>query len=294
MKWLYKITNTLNNKMYIGVTIDPERRWSQHRRMNTNCSVLKSAINKYGADNFTFDLLVCGEDKYIDELEVKAIEKFNTVTPDGYNITLGGDGATKVKWEDEWNKLLGNYPDRVVAEKTSTSIDIVSSRRKGAGIPSYVKTNKFDWTDHDSLLGTMSDKELSNVINISTSSISDRRKLLKIPKFKPPEYNLPKELVNLLGKESDSSLSEKFNVPLTRVTSKRRNLGIPAVKHGSWVSKREWTEDELYFIKDTSLTTKQVSSLLSLSKTTVQSKRKELGIKYNRLINRKDNDKEKY
>lgn len=294
MKWLYKITNSINSKMYIGVTIDPERRWSQHRRMNTNCSVLKSAINKYGVDNFTFDLLVCGEDKYIDELEVKAIEKFNTVAPNGYNITLGGDGATKVKWEDEWNNLLGKYPDRVVAEKTSTSIDIVSSRRKGARIPSYVEANKFDWTDHDNLLGTMSDKDLSNVISISTSSISDRRKLLKIPKFKSSDYNLPKELVDLLGKESDSSLSEKFNVPLTRVTSKRRNLEIPAVKQGSWVSKREWTEDELFLIKDTSLTTKQVSSLLSLSRTTVQSKRKELGIKYNRLINGKNNDKEKH
>jgi hypothetical protein len=279
--------------MYIGVTIDPERRWSQHKSMNTNCSVLKSAIKKYGSDTFIFDLLVCGEDKYIDELEVKAIEKFNTVSPNGYNITLGGDGATKVKWKDGWNKLLGKYPDRVVAEKTSTSIDIVSSRRKGAGIPSYVKANKFDWTDHDNLLGTMSDKDLSNFISISTSSISDRRKLLKIPKFKSPEYNLSKELVNLLGIESDSSLSEKFNIPLTRVTSKRRELNIPAVKQGSWVSKREWTEAELFLIKDTSLTTKQVSSLLNLSRTTVQSKRKELGIKYNRLIKDKKNDKEK-
>jgi hypothetical protein len=269
--------------MYIGVTIDPERRWAQHRSMNTNCSVLKSAVKKYGVEKFTFTLLVCGEDNHIDEMEVKAIEIFNTQAPNGYNITLGGDGTNLFKWEDEWNKLLGTAPDIVIAKKTGTSIGVVSARRKGAGIQSYAEKNRFDWKDYDHLLGTKSDIALSKELNFSATSISNRRILLKIPKYKTPEYTLPKDLIELLGYESDLSLSRKFDITVSYISKKRKALGIPPVKQDSWVVCRDWSEEELSHVTNTELTTKDLVKILNLSRTTIQNKRKELGVKYNRF-----------
>ena len=282
LKWLYKITNNVNNKIYIGVTIDPERRWSQHKSMNTNCSVLKSAVKKYGVDNFTFTLLVCGEDTHIDEMEVKAIEVFNTQAPNGYNITLGGDGTNLVKWEDEWNKLLGTAPDKEIAKQTGTSIGIVSSRRKGSGIQSYAEKNKFDWNGYDNLLGTKSDLDLSKELNFSTTSISNRRKLLGIPKHTPPEYTLPKEIIDLLGTESDPSLARRFNIPVSYIRKKRKSLKIPPVKHDSWVIFREWSEKEIELLLNEELTTRHLATTLNISVCTVKKKRRELGVKYNR------------
>lgn len=53
---IYAVTNKLNNKIYIGQSIDVERRWLQHRYGKGNI-ILRNAINKYGIDNFNFEIL---------------------------------------------------------------------------------------------------------------------------------------------------------------------------------------------------------------------------------------------
>lgn len=268
--------------MYIGVTIDPERRWAQHRSMNTKCSILKNAFNKYGVENFTFTLLVCGEDNHIDEMEVKAIEIFNTQAPNGYNITLGGDGANLVKWYDEWNKYLGTAPDKEIASLLGVHQDVVASRRRGSNIKSYAEQNRFKWEDYDHLLGTKPDCDLAKGINASTSAISLRRKQLNIPRYKKPSpFN--NEVLKLLGKISDKSISEKCNIPIGRVIKERQKLNIPSIERGCWIHKRDWSEEELSYITNTELTTEDLVKILNLSRATIQSKRKELGVKYNRF-----------
>lgn len=286
MKWLYKVTNNINGKLYIGVSIDPERRWNQHRTMNTRASALKGAIGKYGSDNFSFDLLVCGEDDYIDELEVEAIQFFNTQTPNGYNITLGGDGATLMYWSESWNELLGTKPDRELAEELGSTIGIVSARRNGAGILSYVEQNKIDWTLYDHLLGTDSDINLANKTNLSTSSISYRRRELNIPRYTPPpKYDLPEVLISLLGKESDTSLSNKFSIPTGIIRKERVSLGIKEVTRGSWAKKRAWSEYEIEQLADENLSTDFLSRTLKISVTTIRNKRQEIGVKFKKKGN---------
>lgn len=284
MKWLYKITNSISGKLYIGVSIDPERRWNQHKTLNSRASALKDAIAKYGSDNFTFKLLVCGEDDYIDELEVEAIQLYNTQVPNGYNITLGGDGATLRYWSESWNSLLGTMPDIELAEQVGSTIHIVSARRNGAGIPSYAESNKIDWSLYDKLLGTDSDINIANRVNISSSSISDRRRYLNIPKYTPPpKYTIPEDLLSLMGVVSDNSLSVKFGIPVGFIRDKRVSLGIKEVTRGSWVKSRSWTEYELEKLLNEDLTTDSLSEILNLSKTTIRNKRRELGVKYNRV-----------
>ena len=56
MGYIYKITNTVNNKVYIGQTKqDPNKRWRGHKNAIKNgigCPLLQKAFNKYGADKF--------------------------------------------------------------------------------------------------------------------------------------------------------------------------------------------------------------------------------------------------
>ena len=53
MGYIYKIENTVDNKKYIGQTIqDLESRWKDHRKLGSNCRYLKSAIKKYGITKY--------------------------------------------------------------------------------------------------------------------------------------------------------------------------------------------------------------------------------------------------
>ena len=60
---IYKITNKINGKVYIGQSINIERRWQQEKRCAFNennhsyNSLLSRAFRKYGIDNFNFEVL---------------------------------------------------------------------------------------------------------------------------------------------------------------------------------------------------------------------------------------------
>ena len=60
---IYKISNNLNNKVYIGSSIDVERRWRQHKEASINEKdhhynyPLMIAFRQFGIDNFTFEII---------------------------------------------------------------------------------------------------------------------------------------------------------------------------------------------------------------------------------------------
>ena len=96
---IYKITNTVNGKAYIGQTIhDAEKtRIRDHFRSNGKGSqLIKDDIEKYGQDAFTYEILHDGIiPGFLDTLEKEVIAKFNTLAPHGYNLTEGGGGGSR-------------------------------------------------------------------------------------------------------------------------------------------------------------------------------------------------------
>lgn len=114
MGYIYKITNLINKKAYIGETIqDVNLRWKAHKnlaKLDKGCPALKEALNKYGVENFKFEvLIICfDEDRLIYEKEY--IKKYNTIAPNGYNISEGGveRGFTGLKHTDETKKKISN------------------------------------------------------------------------------------------------------------------------------------------------------------------------------------------
>lgn len=90
--FLYRIVNNVNGKTYIGITKRPKTRMYEHfygKRLDT-ISLIKQAINKYGPENFTFEVLCEGTREYIVDLEMKAITLCDTIN-NGYNIRSGGE-----------------------------------------------------------------------------------------------------------------------------------------------------------------------------------------------------------
>jgi group I intron endonuclease len=85
MSYIYKITNAVNNKSYIGYTKNPSARWKAHQH-HQGSNLVFQAIKKYGIDKFKFEIIA--EDT-IDN-EQKYIIIYNTITPNGYNLTEGG------------------------------------------------------------------------------------------------------------------------------------------------------------------------------------------------------------
>jgi group I intron endonuclease len=90
MYYLYKIANTANDKLYIGITNNPKLRWQQHLSARSNCTKLKRALNKYGPENFRMEVICIGEEGYIIDLESKAITAYDSVN-NGYNLMHSSD-----------------------------------------------------------------------------------------------------------------------------------------------------------------------------------------------------------
>jgi len=88
---VYKITNTLNGKFYIGSTNNIDRRWKEHTNdLSKNKHVnyhLQNSWNKYGEDNFKFEIVEeCKENIRI-QLEQSYLDNLNPFKEIGYNIS---------------------------------------------------------------------------------------------------------------------------------------------------------------------------------------------------------------
>ena len=88
---IYKIENLLNNKVYIGQSIHIERRWQQHCQPSAN-SVIAKAIQKYGKENFSFQIIEECDESSLNQKEAFYIRQFNSLVPNGYNIEEKQEG----------------------------------------------------------------------------------------------------------------------------------------------------------------------------------------------------------
>ena len=113
---IYKITNILNNKVYISQTRQPfkKRFWHHSWKLKNNTHdnyKLQEDWNKFKSDNFIFEVLeIVSDVENLDALEVKYISEFKRKTS-VYNITDGGQGEGKnVKpMSEKAKRIIGDY-----------------------------------------------------------------------------------------------------------------------------------------------------------------------------------------
>lgn len=126
---IYCITNTINNKKYVGKSVRLEIRINYHKNyLNKNKhpnNHLQFAWNKYKQENFSFEILEECEKEYLNEKEKYYIELFNT-KKEGYNYTRGGDGSNGFLHSQETKKKLSEIAkNRIVSSETREKISII-------------------------------------------------------------------------------------------------------------------------------------------------------------------------
>jgi len=100
---IYKITNIVNGKFYIGKAKDVDRRWKEHlRNVGKKRHPLYDGILHYGVENFKVEVLHANiPNSEIDALEVSIIVETQAIEK-GYNLATGGEGGnTKAGWTPE-------------------------------------------------------------------------------------------------------------------------------------------------------------------------------------------------
>ena len=136
--FLYVITNLVNGKRYVGITIDFERRWREHCAGKGSLLVHR-AIKKYGIDNIKFEVVCKATEEYVKEMEVKFIRDLNTMQPNGYNFTRGGEGTVGREYSDETRKRMrDNHRGFTGQQHSDVTKKKMSDAQSGTSKPHYL------------------------------------------------------------------------------------------------------------------------------------------------------------
>lgn len=142
--YIYKITNLVNNKIYIGSTVrDLETRFNEHCRPCSKKHFITKAILKHGRDNFRIELLEEVDDySILFKREGELIRQHNSLHPNGYNLhdnnqySEPNNGIRKQKRPtDECLELARKA--RIGSKHTEETLKLISKNRKG--IVAYTK-----------------------------------------------------------------------------------------------------------------------------------------------------------
>lgn len=141
MGYIYKITNNVNGKIYIGQTrVTEPQRWQQHvwhayNDSDNDSLLLCRAIRKYGKENFTRTIVEECDNWFLNEREKYWINYFNSTNHEiGYNVVEGGEGHSKYSNEE----IIKAYTDCISITKASEAIGMsreqMSRRLQAMGI----------------------------------------------------------------------------------------------------------------------------------------------------------------
>lgn len=139
---IYKITNKVNGKMYIGKTelYNAYERWNEHIsesvKERSYDRYLYKAMRKYGTENFEFKIIESIYDGNLPEMEEKYIELYRTYG-NGYNMTKGGDGAYYIDREKVVDNYLENFNCKITANVLNIHEETVRKIIKGCDLLKY-------------------------------------------------------------------------------------------------------------------------------------------------------------
>lgn len=142
---IYKITNKINGKCYIGKSINIFRRWRDEKNFRGINIYLKASFEKYGIENFTFEILEECIEEELNEKEKYYISLFDSTNKEkGYNMTFGGTGGRltkeaieKAKETKKRNGYTKYWLGKQISEQTKEKI---SNSLKGEKNPFFNKT----------------------------------------------------------------------------------------------------------------------------------------------------------
>lgn len=131
---IYKITNKINGKFYIGQSVDIERRFMEHKTPHGTITSIKLAMRKYGKENFLFEVIEECSEEDLNEREMYWIA---TLKPQ-YNRCSGGTGSKNHHVSQETREELSQksraYWDRLPDEKKQAILNNLTGPTVGHSV----------------------------------------------------------------------------------------------------------------------------------------------------------------
>lgn len=215
MFYIYKLTNTINGKIYIGKTNNPKRRLIQHKSLSNknNGYYIHNAISKYGISNFNFDIL------YETDLEEDCLEKemfyidlfktnINKYGKDfGYNLTDGGEGVSGIvrqpMSEEQKERISKALKGKYIGENSATFGKHLSQEHKDKISKAITGIIRSEMTKQKISEGRLGEKHwLYN----KPQSVETREKIAKSLKGKRKKVEITQEMMEFFvnnGKNTD-------------------------------------------------------------------------------------------
>lgn len=139
---IYKATNKINGKCYIGQTkLSLKRRICAHVTIKDHNNYFHNAIKKYGIENFKWTILeICFTQKELDEKEEMYIKHFESFGPKGYNLTSGGAGVKKIVHSQMTKDIISKtHKGKILSSETKKKISNSKKNVKKGPMSEYQK-----------------------------------------------------------------------------------------------------------------------------------------------------------
>lgn len=194
---IYKITNTINGKVYVGSAVDIKKRWRDHKwHLNNNKhhnSHLQSSWNKYGINSFNFEILLECEISELLTFELDYIIKYDCFNNKlGYNVNDPEHIFLNKKHTDKTKALLskqkmgnknpmfgkcGNKHPRYNKATSVETRDKISLNRKGLTVGDNHPSAKLNSEDIIKIremnkIDNISQTKIAKLYNVSLSNIN--------------------------------------------------------------------------------------------------------------------------
>lgn len=169
-----------SGKSYIGQTINSLKDRLRYHKSSKNCVAVHGAFVKYG-NNYKTEILVEINNEYLNEYEIKFISIYDTISPNGYNLSIGGNSNTIYSEE--------------VRQKNSDS-----SRKYKENLPMYVQRIKYK-----NIIGYSVESPILPMKQFSYKNLSDEENLkLALDYYKTGKHKklsgLPRYICRVLRK----------------------------------------------------------------------------------------------
>lgn len=271
-KDIYIIKNTINDKVYIGQSVNAAERWMKHLsdvRKKPDNQIIHRAMKKYGVENFYYQILEYQIENY-DEREKYWISKYNSLAPNGYNVAIGGQG-TGSGIESPSAKLNKKQLDSLIKDLIETDIPLNTLEKK---------YNLCQWSMTEINNGrSYYNPKLKYPLRDTSKYSLEKVKQIKYSL----KYELDKSLADI-AKEYDIDYSNLNDINYGRIH--RYNNETYPLRKGKVKFKTIFYIDEIIdLLKNSSMTQSEIAKKFNISSSTIcsinlgKSYRKE-GIEY--------------
>ena len=204
---IYCYTNLINGKKYVGQTINPEKRYNQHKSSAFNekdkdyNTPLHRAFRKYGYDNFNYEIILSTSSlDILNELEIYFIDKYKTQVPNGYNILEGGNNPSRIFNEETKINMMKAHAN--LTEDEVVELRIAYKEKES---PSVIYNNKYkDRMHFQSFLNIWTGKRYASIM---PEVFTDRGRHTKLNEEKVKQIKM-----EIAEGKSYRKIAENFNI----------------------------------------------------------------------------------